>query len=62
MTRARLTPAERRERAQLRSERWRRARGIGPRRPAQRPWLALGISRSTLYLYGRLSHCKSILM
>jgi hypothetical protein len=49
MTRARLTPEERRERARLRSERWRRAHGIGPRRPAQRPWLALGISRSTWY-------------
>jgi hypothetical protein len=29
--------------------RWRRAHGIGPRRPAQRPWLTLGISRSTWY-------------
>src|SRR5215468_8894559 len=45
MTRTRLTPEERRERARLRSERWRRAHGIGPRKPAQRPWLALGISR-----------------
>jgi hypothetical protein len=44
-----LTPAERRERARLRSERWRRAHGIGPRKPAQRPWLAEGISRSTYY-------------
>jgi hypothetical protein len=42
-------PAERREANRLRSERWRRAHGIGPRRPAQRPWLALGISRSTYY-------------
>ena len=33
--------------AGLRSERWRRAHGIMPRRPAQRPWLAEGISRST---------------
>ena len=40
MTRARLTPEERRERARLRSERWRRAHGIGPRLPAERPWLA----------------------
>jgi ASCH domain len=47
MTRAQLTPEERRERARLRSERWRRAHGIGPRKPAERPWLALGISRST---------------
>ncbi len=44
-----MTPAERRERNRLRSERWRRARGIGPRKPAQRPWLAEGISRSTWY-------------
>ena len=42
-----MTPPERREAARLRSERWRRAHGIMPRRPAQRPWLAEGISRST---------------
>jgi hypothetical protein len=41
--------AERREAARLRSERWRRAHGIMPRKAAQRPWLALGISRSTWY-------------
>jgi hypothetical protein len=40
-----MTAAERCERARLRSERWRRAHGIGPRRPAQKPWLALGVSR-----------------
>ena len=44
--RQKQTLEERRERARLRSERWRRAHGIGPRKPAQRPWLALGISRS----------------
>jgi hypothetical protein len=44
-----LTPAERRERAHLRSLRWRRAHGIGPRKPAQTPWLAMGISRSPNY-------------
>ncbi|MGB8901871.1 MAG: hypothetical protein WCC90_22660 [Methylocella sp.] len=33
----------------MRSERWRRAHGIGPRRPPQRPWLAEGVSRSTWY-------------
>jgi hypothetical protein len=44
-----MTPAEGREKARLRSERYRRAHGIGPRRPAQRPWLAEGISRSTWY-------------
>ncbi len=43
------TTAERREAARLRSERWRRAHGIMPRRKAARPWLALGISRSTYY-------------
>ena len=44
-----MTPDGRREKARLRSERWRRAHGIMPRRPAQRPWLAEGISRSTWY-------------
>jgi hypothetical protein len=44
--------AERRERARLRSERWRRAHGIMPRRPAQKPWLAEGCSRSTWYRRG----------
>jgi hypothetical protein len=44
-----MTAAERLVRNRLRSERWRRAHGIGPRRPAQRPWLAEGISRSTWY-------------
>jgi hypothetical protein len=43
---------EQRERARLRSERWRRRHGIGPRRPAQKPWLGLGISRSTFYRRG----------
>jgi hypothetical protein len=41
-----MTP---RERNRLRSERWRRAHGIGPRKPAQRPWLEAGCSRSTWY-------------
>jgi hypothetical protein len=49
MFRTKQTDSERREKARLRSERWRRAHGIGPRRPAQRPWLAEGISRSTWY-------------
>jgi hypothetical protein len=44
-----MTQAERREKARLRSERWRRADGIMPRRKAARPWLAEGISRSTWY-------------
>jgi hypothetical protein len=44
-----MTAEEKREKARLRSERWRRAHGIGPRRPAQRPWLAAGCSRSTWY-------------
>ena len=47
-----MTAAERREKARLRSERWRRAHGIMPRKPAQRPWLAEGISRSTWYRRG----------
>src|SRR5215467_9761182 len=49
MRRPKLTPEQRRGRARLRSERWRCAYGIGPRKPAQRPWLALGISKSTYY-------------
>jgi hypothetical protein len=44
-----MSDAERREKARLRSERWRRAHGIMPRRPAQKPWLAEGCSRSTWY-------------
>jgi hypothetical protein len=44
-----LAKEERREKARLRSERWRRAHGIGPRRPAKQPWLAEGVSRSTWY-------------
>jgi hypothetical protein len=48
-----ITPEDRvaahREKARLRSERWRRAHGIMPRKPAQKPWLAEGISRSTYY-------------
>jgi hypothetical protein len=42
-----MTATERREKARLRSERARRARGVMPRRKAQRPWLA--VSRSTYY-------------
>ena len=38
-----------RENARLRSDRWHRAHGIMPRRPAQRPWLAEWVSRSTWY-------------
>jgi hypothetical protein len=49
MFRTKQTDAERREKNRLRSERWRRAHGIGPRRPAKQPWLAEGISRSTWY-------------
>jgi len=47
-----MTLSERREKARLRSERWRRAHGIMPRKPAERPWLAEGISRSTWYRRG----------
>jgi hypothetical protein len=47
-----MSDAERREKARLRSERWRRAHGIMPRRPASKPWLAEGISRSTWYQRG----------
>jgi len=48
--RTKLTASERREATRLRAERWRRAHGIMPRKPAERPWLAMGISRSTYYL------------
>jgi hypothetical protein len=44
-----MTPVEQREKNRLRCERWRRAHGIAPRKPAHRPWLALDISRSTFY-------------
>ena len=47
-----MSDAERRDKARLRSERWRRAHGIGPRRPAQKRWLAEGCSRSTWYRRG----------
>jgi hypothetical protein len=49
LTLKKMTDAERREKNRLRSERWRRAHGIGPRRPAKQPWLAAGVSRSTWY-------------
>jgi hypothetical protein len=41
--------ADRREKARLRSERARRARGVQPRPKAKQPWLAAGMSRSTWY-------------
>jgi hypothetical protein len=41
--------ADRREKARLRSERARRARGVKPRPKAKQPWLAAGVSRSTWY-------------
>jgi hypothetical protein len=44
-----MTDAERREKARLRSERWRRAHGIKARKPTSKPWMAMGISRSTWY-------------
>jgi hypothetical protein len=47
-----MTPEERRERGRLASERYRRKRGIMPRKPAQKPWLAEGVSRSTWYRRG----------
>ena len=47
-----MTTAERRDANRLRSERWRRAHGIMPRKPASKPWLAEGVSRSTWYRRG----------
>jgi hypothetical protein len=43
---ANLTDSEKRKRNRLGSERYRRAHGIMPSHPAQRPWIAFGISRS----------------
>jgi hypothetical protein len=54
-----MTVEERREKARLRSERWRRAHGIMPRRPVQKPWLAEGISRSTWYRRRAKARSKS---
>lgn len=47
-----MTTEERREANRLRSERWRRAHGIPVRKPASKPWLAEGCSRSTWYRRG----------
>ena len=52
---------ERRERNRLRSEAWRRAHGIMPRKPAERPWLAEGISRSTWYRRRAKAHQEATL-
>jgi len=46
---AKSSPEVKREKARLRSERYRRSREILPRRPVLKPWLALGVSRSTYY-------------
>ena len=53
-----VTAEERRERARLASLRWRRKCGIMPRKPAQRPWLTEGISRSTWYRRGNRISAK----
>lgn len=53
-----MTATERREANRLRSERWRRAHGIGPRKPAEWPWLALGVSRSTHVWYRRRAKAR----
>ena len=46
-----MTP-DQREKARLRSERWRRAHGIMPRKPAQRRGSRKGSRRSTWYRRG----------
>jgi hypothetical protein len=53
-----ITPEDRarREKARLRSERARRARGVQPRPKAKQPWLAAGISRSTWYRRHKKAH------
>ena len=48
--------AARREKARLRVERARRAKGIMPRPKAKQPWLAEGISRSTWYRRRKKAH------
>jgi hypothetical protein len=53
--------AARREKGRLRSERWRRAHGIMPRKPAQKPWLAEGISRSTYYRRRKQARERTVL-
>jgi hypothetical protein len=53
-----MTP-EQRERACLRSERWRRAHGIMPRRPAQKPWLAEG-SAGRHGMGGAIGYCQRL--
>jgi hypothetical protein len=54
-----MTAAEKRERNRFRSERWRRAHGIMPRKPASKPWLAEGVSRSTWYRRGGRLRARS---
>jgi hypothetical protein len=49
-----------RERDRLRSERWRRAHGIMPRRPAHRPWQAEGISRIDVVSKAGKGHAEDL--
>ena len=50
MPRSKLTPAERREKARLRSKRWHRRHGIPPRRPAA---TVAAFGRQPIHLYRR---------
>jgi hypothetical protein len=45
-----LTPEQRRERNRLRSLRWRRAHGTGPRKPAERPWHQTDVRRHVMLI------------
>jgi hypothetical protein len=53
--------ADRREKARLRSERARRARGVKPRPKAKQPWLAAGVSRSTWYRWQAREQAAAVL-
>jgi hypothetical protein len=56
-----ITPAERREANRLRSERWCRAHRIGPRKPPQRTWLAMGVSRNHVLSAAQAGRAKPVL-
>src|SRR2546423_1730164 len=54
-----ILETEKQAEPRLRSERWRRAHGIMPRKLAQRPWLALCVSRSAYYRRRKQARCTA---
>jgi hypothetical protein len=56
-----MSDAERCERVRLRAERWRRAHGIMPGRPAQRPWLRKASRARPWYLRRKQSRERAAL-